>query len=231
MEDKNWQVPEAGVDQPDYADEALQHLAPGSDENPLEAAPLKYNPLNHAYPMVADTPLGIIEVMVRFAVVRGGDLPTDMLGCAKELQVPAVIEDIPVIATKKEIEFYGGDFSGWQNTAEDRVAEASLVDELNNSGPFYLLPLVVRARRLMSGEQGNTDTWQNLTKEEAAAIITGPVLLDLIFGYADKVAADSNAPAGLLDLLDHFTGRGQKPDADEEWANQEWDTGVDENLN
>jgi len=231
MEDRNWQVPETGEEQPDYADSVLQDLAPGSDENPLEQEPLKYNPLNHVYPMIADTPLGIIEVMVRFSVVRGGSLPTDMLGCAKELQVPASIEDIPVIATAKEIQFYGGDFSGWQNTAEDRVAEASLVDEINNGGPFYLLPLVVRARRLMSGEQGNKDTWQNLTKEETATIITGPVLLDLIFGYADKVEADPNAPAGLKDLLDHYTGRGQKPDPDEEWADQEWDSNVDENLN
>jgi len=221
----------AHEDEFDKMEDALQDLEPGSDENPLEQEPLKYNPLNHVYPMVADTPLGIIEVMVRFAVVRGDALPTDMLSCAKELQVPASIEDIPVVATKKEIEFYGGDYSGWQDTAEDRVAEASLVDELSNSGPFYLLPLVVRARRLMSGEEGNTDTWLNLTKEEAATIITGPVLLDLIFGYADKVGADPNAPAGLLDLLNHFTGRGQEHNPDDEWAGQEWDTNVDENLN
>lgn len=218
-------------DEFDKMEEAVQDLAPGGDENPLEAAPLEYNPLNHAYPMIADTPLGIIEVMVRFAVVRGSALPTDMLSCAEELRVPASIEDIPVVATQKEIQFYGGDFSGWRNTAEDRVAEASLVDELNNSGPFYLLPLVVRARRLMSGEEGNSDTWLNLTKEETATIITGPVLLDLIFGYADKVDADPNAPAGLKDLLNHYTGRGNEPDPDEEWADQEWDTNVDENLN
>jgi hypothetical protein len=219
-------------DEFDKLQDSLRELEPG-DENPLESTPLKYNPLNHTYPMIADTPLGIIEVMVRFTVVRGNSLPTDMLGCAKELQVPAVIEDIPVIGpqNKKEIQFFGGDFSGWQNSAEDKVAEASLVDEIDNSGPFYLLPLVVRARRLMSGEQGNTDTWQNLTKEETATIITGPVLLDLIFGYADKVAADPNAPAGLLDLLNHYTGHGQTPDPDDEWAGQEWDVGVDETLN
>ncbi|MFA5766691.1 MAG: hypothetical protein WC919_02060 [Candidatus Paceibacterota bacterium] len=218
-------------DEFDKMEDALQDLAPGGDENPLESPPLKYNPLNHAYPMVADTPLGIIEVMVRFTVVRGNGLPTDMLACAKELRVPASIEDIPVVATKKEIQFFGGDFSGWQNSAEDKVAEASLVDELSNSGPFYLLPLVVRARRLMSGEEGNTDSWQLLTKEETAAIVPGPTLLDLIFGYADKVDADPNAPAGLKDLLNHYTGRGQTPDPDEEWADQEWDVGVDESLN
>jgi hypothetical protein len=219
-------------DEFDKMEESLQDLEP-NDGNFLESTPLKYNPLNHAYPMIADTPLGIIEVMVCFTVVRGNNLPTDMLSCAKELQVPASIEDIPVIGpqNKKEIQFFGGDFSGWQNSAEDKVAEASLVDEIDNSGPFYLLPLVVRARRLMSGEQGNTDTWQNLTKEETAAIIPGPTLLDLIFGYADKVAADPNAPAGLLDLLNHYTGRGQTPDPDEEWGDQEWNESIDENLN
>jgi hypothetical protein len=217
-------------DEFDKLEESMQDLEP-NDGNPLESAPLRYNPLNHAYPMVADTPLGIIEVMVKFVVVRGDALPTDMLSCAKELQVPASIEDIPVVATKKEIQFFGGDYSGWKQSAEDQVAEASLRDELSNVGPFYLLPLVVRARRLMSGDQGNTDSWLLLTKEETAKIIPGSTLLDLIFGFADKVDADPDAPAGLKDLLNHYTGRGQAPDPDEEWGNQEWDTSVDETLN
>lgn len=215
-----WQVPEVGEPDENYVDEALQDLQPGSDENPYDAPKLQYNPLNHAYPMIAETEVGVIEVMVQFALVRGRDnLPGDMSVAANALCVPVSIEDLPV-----------SDFSLTSDPdlpvskPEDVVSQGALMEEIFNGGRFYLVPTIVRGRRLSSGEIGSTDSWEPLTKEEVSAIISGPALLDLIVGYADKVGKDPDAPAGLLDLLDHFTGRYKNNgglDPDEEWNDEE----------
>jgi hypothetical protein len=204
-----WREPEM----PDELAESFQDLQP-NEGNPLESAPLVYNPLNHAYPMIANTSVGIIEVMVQFSVVRGENLPIDMIGSAKELQVPVAIEDVPISQ------------SGF---SEDTVAESALVDEIQG-GHYYLIPVIVRARRFSGGEQNNVDSWEPLTADDVASIISGPALLDLIIGYADKVAADPDAPAGLLDLLDHFTGRaGQIQRQTTGVSDEEWNSDIENN--
>jgi hypothetical protein len=193
---------------PENLADPIQDLEPGGDSNPLEQAPLPYNPLNHAYPMIANTKVGIIELMVKFVIVRGKDnLPLDMIAKSAELQIPVSIEDVPVKLGESA------------EKSDDFVAENALISEMTGDERHYLIPAIVRARRLASGEIGSTDTWEPLTKDETAVLITGEALLDLITGYAEKVASDPEAPIGLLDLLDHFTGRARRnqvryPDVD-----------------
>lgn len=217
-----WRVPdeleESDHLEPGDLSDSLADLEP-NDGNPLEREPLQYNPLNHAYPMMADTDIGVVELMVQFTVVRGKrNLPDEMACRAAELQVPVYIEDVPVSASQ---EF---DEAITDHIARDIVSEGALIDELSYDQCYYLTPMIVRARRFT--EEGE---WETLTKEETAGIIPGEVLLNLIKGYADKVAADPNAPTGLLDLLDHFTGRRNRaaamrgePEGDEEDYSEEW---------
>ena len=203
---------------PDELAGRLQDLQP-NEHNPLERAPLEYNPLNHAYPMVADTAVGVIEIMVQFAVIKGrNNLPADMAACADDLQVPVAIEDVPVFEIQKP-EFFGEEFGGWESP-QDAVNETALAEEMTADGHYYLIPMIVRARRFSGGEKDAADSWEQLSRKDTAAIITGPALLDPICGYADKVAADPDAPAGLVDMLNHFTRHYKKHaehDADEEW--------------
>lgn len=218
-----WRAPEEG--EPWDSDQNLSdlsHLEPGGESNPLESTPLAYNPLNHAYRMIADTSVGIVEVMVKFMVVRGHELPLDLLNNSEALQIPVSVEDA-VITEPEGQQFYGEKFMGWHN----EVAGRALVEEMT-TGHFYLIPAIVRARRLASGEITNADTWEPLSEIEVAALIPGPALLDLILGYAEHVANDRTAPAALKDLLDHFTGRyrrSQVPDvSDDEWNNTDQET-------
>jgi hypothetical protein len=202
-----WRAPEMPIDE-ERSDafedfEGMMSLEPGED-NPLERPNINYNPLNHAYPMVADTNLGVIEFMVKFTVIRGqAGLPEDLVSSAPCLQVPVIIEDIPV---SKELEFATTDYdlSNFKSP-DDIVAEGALVSEMTGDERYYIVPMIVRARRLATGEPGSEDTWESLSKEEVSGLISGQQLLNLICGYAVKVAADPNAPAGLLDLLQHFT--------------------------
>lgn len=192
----------------------MRDLEPG-EFNPLERQNVQYNPLNHAYPMIADSELGILEIMVKFSVIRGrAGLPEDLVSSAPCLQVPVIIEDIPVSKEVVDItEDY--DLSKFKSP-DDIVAEGALISEMAGDESYYLIPMIVRARRLTSGEGDNADTWELLSKEEVSGLVSGQQLLNLVCGYAAKVAADPNAPAGLLDLLQHFTrqeraGRGAPP--------------------
>ncbi len=219
-----WRAPEEGEPwDPDQDLSDLSHLEPGGESNPLESAPLAYNPLNHAYRMIADTPVGIVEVMVKFLIVRGYELPLDLLNNSEALRIPVSVEDVPITEPEGQ-QFYGEKFTGWK----DEVAGGALVEEITG-GSYYMIPSIVRARRLASGEVTNADTWELLTEDEVAALIPGPALLELILGYAKHVADDQSAPAALKDLLDHFTGRycrSVAPDvSDDEWNN------TDEELN
>jgi hypothetical protein len=181
----------------------MMDLEPG-EFNPLERPNVQYNPLNHCYPMIADSNLGILEIMVRFSVIRGrAGLPEDLVSSAPCLQVPAIIEDIPV---SKEVEGITEDYDFSKfKSPDDIVTEGALLSELQDDETYYLIPMIVRARRLTSGEGDNEDSWENLSKDEVAGLVSGQQLLNLVCGYAAKVAADPNAPAGLLDLLQHFT--------------------------
>ena len=223
-----WQVPETLDEserlEPGDISDVLSDLEP-NDGNPLERPPLQYNPLNHAYPMMAETSIGVLELMVQFTIVRGQTgIPTNLLGHAVELQVPVSIEDMPVNGPK---EF---DESIRDQIARDIVSEGALVDELSYDTCYYLVPMIVRARRFVGNapdavpsKEGGT--WESLTREEVAETVTGDALLDLFRGYADKVASDPNAPTGLLDMLDHFRLGPNRADAmrrtDDEF-NEEW---------
>ena len=202
---EDWQLPEElATDQecePGELSDALSDLEP-NDGNPLESEPLAYNPLNHAYPMMAETSIGNIEVMVKFALVRGKrSLPDDMVANAAELQVPVSTEDVAVAQSFDE--------KMNDQIARDIVSESALIDQMSYDSTYYLIPMIVRARRfvdgdptLVPGEEGGP--WAMLTPDETAHLISGAALLELIKGYADKVANDPDAPIALLDLLDHF---------------------------
>lgn len=210
--------PDKSDEMPDELALRLQDLQP-NEGNPFERAPLEYNPLNHAYPMVADTSAGVIEIMVQFAVIRGrSNLPEDMAACADDLQVPVAIEDVPVFEIEKP-KFFGEEFGGWESP-QDAVNEAALAEEMTTDGSYYLIPMIVRARRFSGGEKDAADSWESLSRKDTASIISGPALLDLIKGYAEKVAQDPAAPAGLVDLLNHFSptyNRHAEDGVDEEW--------------
>ena len=215
-----WRAPEPDVERVDAFEdfENMADLEPG-DDNPLERPNITYNPLNHAYPMIAHTNLGIFEIMVKFMPIRGmAGLPEDLVSSAPCLQVPVIIEDIPVSKELKDVPSVDFDFSNWQSP-DDIVAEGALISEMTGDERYYIVPMIVRVRRLTSGEPDNTGAWEDISKEEISGLLSGQQLLNLICGYAAKVAADPNAPAGLLDLLQHFTrqeysGRG---DRDAEW--------------
>jgi hypothetical protein len=209
-----WRVPDESERDEllDSIENNLRDLDP-CETNPLDSNPLSYNPLNHAYPMIADTKVGIVEVMVKFTVVRGqSGLSYDMLENAPALQIKVSTEDVPI------------SFGNTQDVTED-----ALIDTISHDCRYYLVPTIVRARRLASGEPDNTDSWELLTEEETVSLFSWQALLDLIVGYADKVANDPDAPAALLDMLQHFTGnygRSNIPDiSDDEWNN------TDERLN
>jgi hypothetical protein len=228
-----WHIPDVLEEserlEPGDLSDDLAELEP-NDGNPLERPPLQYNPLNHAYPMMAETSIGVLELMVKFTIVRGeSDIPVDLLGRATELQVPVSIEDTPVNGPK---EF---DESIRDQIARDIVSEGALVDELSYSTCYYLVPMIIRARRFVGNapdavpsEEGGV--WESLTREEVAETITGDALLDLIRGYADKVASDPNAPTGLLDLLDHFRNGPNRADA-MRWTESEPEEEFDEEWN
>jgi hypothetical protein len=196
----------------DNIENNLRELDP-CETNPLDSNPLPYNPLNHSYPMIADTKVGVVEAMIKFVVVRGQHgLADDMLKDAPTLQIRVSIEDI-------QVPFW----------TQDGITENALIDTISNDCRYYLVPTIVRARRLASGEVNNTDTWELLSEEETVSLFSWQTLLDLIVGYASKVAGDPDAPAALLDMLQHFTGRygpSNVPDvSDDEWNN------TDESLN
>jgi hypothetical protein len=220
-----WRAPDPSEIQPDdechdaFEDfEGMADLEPG-ENNPLERPKVRYNPLNHAYPMIASTEIGTVEVMVRFTIVRGrSSLPTDLVSSSHILQVPMIIEDIPV---SKEVQFFTEDydFSDWKSP-DEIVAEGALVSEMTGDERYYLVPMIVRARRLASGEGDNLDSWEMISKEEIGSLISDQILLDLIVGYAAKVKSDPDAPAGLIDLLQHFTrgaSRNRTTYPDAEW--------------
>jgi hypothetical protein len=205
---------------PDDFEDIMRDLEP-SENNVLEQSPLKYNPLNHAYPMIADMPIGVVEVMVRFSIIRGkSNLPIDMLSNARELQVPMSIEDVEVM--EEPMQFVGDKMGELPGSV---VHENALISEMTSDERYYLIPMIVRAR-IVRPEQ------RLLSEKETVALFPAYSLFELICGYADKVAADPKAPKALLDLLDHFTGkrgRVSMPDPDEEWNDEDDDDDV--NLN
>jgi hypothetical protein len=220
-----WRAPDP--DEVDDIENRLHDLEPGAEENPLEKAPLAYNPLNHAYPMTAETTIGVVEFMVQFTIIKGAsNLPVEFFSSTNELQLPMSIEDVPVTENPGQ-SFFGQDFKGWAN---DQVNESALVSELKGDERYFLIPMIVRARRLVTGEPDATDTWEPLTVEQTAGLISGQALLDLILGYYEKISDDDNAPTALLDILEHFTGRYDRNKtkypgvADEEWESgeEEW---------
>jgi hypothetical protein len=179
----------------------LHDLEPGED-NPLDSDP-GYNPLNHAYPMIADTTIGQVEIMVKFSIIRGKEnLPIDLINNAEALQVPMSIEDVPISDEGKTFEIPDDLFADGGMVTEqapnDAIAESALISELTEDETYYLIPMIVRARRL----DGDL-----LSSEETANLISPSDLLALIIGYRDTVAADPMAPKALLDLLDHFVKR------------------------
>jgi hypothetical protein len=198
-------------------EETMRDLEP-SENNSFEKPPLKYNPLNHAYPMIADMPIGVVEVMVKFGIIRGrNNLPIDMLTNARELQVPMSIEDVGV--EEEPMKFLGDNIGEFPGSV---VHENALISELTSDERYFLIPMIVRAR-LVKPEQ------RPLSEKETVALFPAYSLFELICGYADKVAADPKAPRALLDLLDHFTGKHDRttmPDPDEEWNDED-----DVNLN
>jgi hypothetical protein len=193
----------------DFEELDLSDLEPGSDENILEK-PVIYNPLNHAYPMFADTNIGVIEIMVQFMVIRGKrNLPIRASG----VQIPMIIEDLPV---SDSLANYNDDYDFSESSMNEAVVEGALISEMTDDERYYLAPMIVRARQFISGP--GVETWKPLSKEEVSGIITGDILHELIIGYATKVYSDPNAPTGLVDLLQHFTdGAHKKHNPDIEW--------------
>lgn len=201
--------PSNGWDGPNFEeDNPLRGLEPGED-NPLDSGPI-YNPLNHAYPMVADTAIGQVEIMVKFAIVRGKEnLPIDLINQASELQVPMAIEDVPVSETGDTFQVPEDIFEN-KPTPSEIVAESALVDELTQDQTYYLIPTIVRARRLIGPQSENilgAEGGDLISAEETAELIPPSALLDLLIMYHDKVAADPEAPKALLDLLGHFVDK------------------------
>jgi hypothetical protein len=199
--------------------EDLSDLEPGED-NPLDTPPV-YNPLSHSYPMNIDTVEGPIEIMVQFALVQGKEnLPVDLINNAEAFQVPVAIEDVPISEEGQVFEIPDDIFSEKELEPEDVVAEQALVDELTTDQNYYMIPTIVRARRLIGpisenilGETGG----DLLSKEETAELVSPELLLARLKEYRDEVAADDNAPSGLLDLLNHFIEQKPLEDLDDEW--------------
>jgi len=203
----------------------LSGLEPGED-NPLDSLPT-YNPLNHSYPMNIDTDDGPIEIMVQFALVQGKEnLPVQLISEAEAFQVPISIEDVPVSAEGERFEI-PDDVFGEEELSdindgmepEDVVAEQALVSELTEDQSYYMIPTIVRARRLIGPDSENIlgeEGGDLISKEETAELVSPMMLLARLQRYRDEVAADGDAPRALLDLLDHFIE--QKPVEDpEEW--------------
>lgn len=210
-------------------DDELNDLEPG-DDNPLDAEQ-QYNPLNHSFPMNIETADGPVEIMVKFAVVRGKEnLPVEFINDAEDLQIPVSIEDVPISEEGKTFQIPEDIFG--EQTPADVVAEGALLDELAEDPTYYLIPMIVRARRLVGpadenilGEVGG----DLISKEETAELIPPDLLLARLRQYREEVTADEAAPTALLDLLDHFMAERGRPlsdddvfeDPDSEWNEEE----------
>jgi len=200
--------------------DSLDGLEPGED-NPLDLSPA-YNPLDHSYPMNIDTDNGPLEIMVQFALVQGKhNLPVQLINEAEAFQVPVSIEDVPVSEEGRPFEIPDDIFAP---SPEDAVAEEALISELTEDQSYFMIPTIVRARRLIGPASENILGGDLISEEETAKLISPMMLLARLQRYRDEVAADGNAPVALLDLLDHFIE--QKPIEDhEEWLD---DRAIDE---
>lgn len=186
----------------------LSMLEPGCDENPYDTEAPKYNPFNHVYPIFIDTKIGTLEVMVQFSVVRGAyDLGYYVGKMEEAFRIPINVEEMNIS------EFAINASETLQITEpEDVMSQKDLAYE---NAPLYMVPMVVRARRLTKGENA-PEAWELLSKEETASIIDGPTLEKMIVGYAKKVMADQSAPAILSEILEHFASRYNEVDEDED---------------
>jgi hypothetical protein len=191
-------------------------LEPGENNDPL------YNPLNYAYPMAIETGLPQpIEIMVKFLPIQGKDnIPVDLIGESDIFRVPVSIEDVLIDAE--------------DSYQDDQLDEQVLQDEMQTDQSWYLIPTIVYARWLY----GSLDDYipgsrqidpdcepgeSTLTKEEVAELIPAPVLLERIKQYREEVANDPNAPAGLLDLLNHFSGHAVEDKNMDDWQDDDID--------
>lgn len=217
---------------PDGPFDPISGLEPGED-NPLDTPPA-YNPLNHSYPMNVDTAEGPIEIMVQFALVQGKEnLPIDLINNAKAFQVPVAIEDVPISEEGETFEIPDDIFSEKELSdindglePDNVVSEQALVNELTTDQNYYMIPTIVRARRLIGPTSENIlgETGGDLLSREEAAILVSPeLLLARLRKYREEVAVDDNAPVALLDLLDHFVEQKPVEDPDEGWNEEGWD--------
>jgi hypothetical protein len=211
MNDEEWEV----------AEDLVSSLEP-QDTNPLDQ-PATYNPLNHAYPMLISTAEGKIEIMVQFMLIQGkANLPTEWISDSPEFQVPVSVEDMSVTTDPDD-------------DRKEELQEQLLVDELTQDQRYYMIPTIVRARRLIGPEKENelgAEGGDLMTKEEVAELVPPNLLLARLRQYRDEVAQDEHAPDGLLDLLNHFSSNSglfgednedDHIDSDDEWEDDEED--------
>jgi len=191
-------------------------LEPGENNDPL------YNPLNYAYPMAIETGLPqLIEIMVKFLPIQGKDnIPVDLIGESDIFRVPVSIEDVLI-----DVE---------DSYQDDQLEEQVLQDELQTDQSWYIIPTIVYARWLYGSladyipgaRQIDPDSEPGegtLTREEVAELIPAPVLLERIKQYREEVANDPNAPSGLLDLLNHFSGHAVEDKNMDDWQDDDID--------
>jgi len=191
-------------------------LEPGENNDPL------YNPLNYAYPMAIETGLPqLIEIMVKFLPIQGKDnIPVDLIGESDIFRVPVSIEDVLIDAE--------------DSYQDDQLEEQVLQDELQTDQSWYIIPTIVYARWLYGSladyipgaRQIDPDSEPGegtLTREEVAELIPAPVLLERIKQYREEVANDPNAPSGLLDLLNHFSGHAVEDKNMDDWQDDDID--------
>lgn len=193
----------------DDMEDTLRDLEPGDSRDPL------YNPLNYAYPMAIETGLPQpIEIMVKFLPIQGKDnIPVDLIGESDIFRVPVSIEDVLIDA---------------EDSHQDEFDEQVLQDEMQTDQSWYLIPTIVYARWLFGSladyipgsRQIDTDCEPGegtLTREEVAELIPAATLLERIKQYREEVANDPNAPSGLLDLLNHFSGHAVEDKDMDDW--------------
>jgi hypothetical protein len=161
-----------------------------------------------------------IEIMVKFLPIQGKDnIPVDLISESDIFRVPVSIEDVLIDA---------------KDYQDDQLDEQVLQDEIQTDQSWYLIPTIVYARWLFGSladyipgsRQIDPDSEPGegtLTKEEVAELIPASVLLERIKQYREEVAVDPSAPAGLLDLLNHFSGHAAEDKNMDDWQDDDID--------
>jgi hypothetical protein len=177
--------------------EVIRYLEPG-DDNPNDATTDYYNPLHYAYPMAVQTDEGAVEIIVKFLITQA--LPErDNIN----FEYKGTHYCLPFFEKWPEVSLPPTDFLD-VNMNGYQVGEA----------PYYLIPAIVRARRL----NGHAAEWlpiqddgswteagsELLDRADLERLVTPEILLEAIQDYHRQVRSNPEVPLRLLELLDHY---------------------------